>query len=319
MNPSISFTLNHCKTNTRLDCLPKKSNSGFSLDFFYDGNPKPEFKSKILTLLELLSGEMPWLKEWHLNIDSFNTFPHSAGIASSASAMSALALCICSIDRKLNPGNYTTHSFLQKSSFVSRLGSGSACRSVYPLAAIWGKYNDLPESSDLYAIPLQDSLHPIFKTAYDYIFLVSKDEKKVSSTVGHGLMQNHPYREARIQQAKDNLQIILQSIQKGDWISFADVCETEALSLHGLMMSSSPSYILLEPESLKIISAVRNWRSKYNLPVCFTIDAGPNIHVLFPDHIRKEIDDLILTELNDYSAEGKIIKDNLGNGPICLL
>lgn len=319
MNPSISFTLNYCKTNTRLDCLPKKTNTEFSLDFFYDGMAKPEFKTKILNLLGCLSDEMPWLKEMHFNIDSFNTFPHSAGIASSASAMSALALCICSIDRQMYPGKYNDHSFLQKSSYVSRLGSGSACRSVFPHAALWGRFNELPESSDLHALSLLDKLHPAFRTAYDYIFLVSKAEKTVSSTAGHSLMQNHPYREARIQQANDNLQTILQAIQNGDWISFADCCETEALSLHGLMMSSSPSYILLEPESLKIITAVRQWRSSYNLPVCFTIDAGPNIHVLFPDHIRKEIDDLILAELNEYSAEDKIIKDTLGSGPTCLV
>lgn len=319
MNPSISFTLNHCKTNTRLDCLPKKSNSGFSLDFFYDGNPKPEFKSKILILLERMSGEMSWLNEMHFNIDSFNTFPHSAGIASSASAMSALALCLCSIDRKLNPGNYSDHLFLQRASYVSRLGSGSACRSVFPLAALWGKYNHLTDSSDLYAIAAEDRLHPTFKTVCDYIFLVSREEKSVSSTAGHGLMQTHPYRSARIQQANDNLKNLLPAIENGDWNSFADCCETEALSLHGLMMSSQPSYILLEPESLRIISLIRLWRTTYHLPVCFTIDAGPNIHVLFPEDIRKDIDELISSELRDYITGDKIIKDHIGNGPLCLL
>lgn len=318
MNPSISFTLNHCKTNTRLDCLPKKSNSGFSLDFFYDGNPKPEFKSKILILLERMSGEMSWLNEMHFNIDSFNTFPHSAGIASSASAMSALALCLCSIDRKLNPGNYSDHLLLQRASYVSRLGSGSACRSVYPLAALWGKYPELPESSDLYAIAVEDRLHPSFRNVCDYIFLVNKAEKTVSSTAGHKLMQKHPFREARIKQANENMHSILYAFQNGDWNSFAYFCETEALSLHGLMMSSSPSYILLEPASLQIISIVRKWRATYNLPVCFTIDAGPNIHVLFPEFVKNDIEQLIAVDLAAYSGGDKIIKDELGLGPNCL-
>ena len=77
------------------------------------------------------------------------------------------------------------------------------------------------------------------------------------------------------------LQKILVS---GDWVQFIELCELEALSLHGLMMSSTPSYTLLEPESLRIVQEIRDFREQNKVPICFTIDAGPNIHVLYPSY-----------------------------------
>ena len=75
---------------------------------------------------------------------------------------------------------------------------------------------------------------------------------------------------------------LLQALKTGDWNTFVEISEEEALTLHGLMMSSNPGYVLLEGDSIRLVHFIRKLRSDHGLPVCFTIDAGPNIHMLYP-------------------------------------
>jgi diphosphomevalonate decarboxylase len=132
-------------------------------------------------------------------------------------------------------------------------------------------------------------------------------------------MNHHPYREGRIKQANDNIKKLIPALKTADWNTIAAVSEEEACSLHGLMMSSNPSYVLLEPESLRIIQRIRHWRSKYNKPIFFSIDAGPNIHVLFPSKIKDEVKEWIRNDLNEYNENDRIIFDKAGTGPTKLV
>ena len=100
-NPSVSFTLNHCKTITKLDFAKKENNRNFSFDLLFEGKPKEDFKPKIQKFLERIERYMPFLKEYHFTIDTQNTFPHSSGIASSASGMAALAMNLMSLEKVL--------------------------------------------------------------------------------------------------------------------------------------------------------------------------------------------------------------------------
>ena len=104
----------------------------------------------------------PYLLEHDLTISSSNSFPHSSGIASSASSMSALALCLLSVEEQ-GAGFASQERFNQKASFLARLGSGSAARSIKGPVTIWGKNNAVSFSSDLYAVNFEDKLSPIFK------------------------------------------------------------------------------------------------------------------------------------------------------------
>ncbi len=306
MNSSLSFTLDHCCTETK---IIYQSGSG-KISFLYDGREKSEFLPKIEKFFSLL--QLEFLKELDLVIDSRNNFPHSAGIASSASAMSALSLCITELEQK----NYNPNiDFLNLSSIRSRLGSGSASRSVFPKASIWGSVNNYSQTSDQYAIDWSPYLHPEFKDVQDWIFLVSQNEKAVSSTVGHNLMNNHPYKQSRIDQANKNIVKLIQVLKMGDWDSFITISEEEALSLHALMMSSIPGYILLEPESIALIRSIQELRVQQRIPVCYTIDAGPNIHLLFPKKIEKEILSWVNSKWKNYLDNNRIIKDQMGNGP----
>ncbi len=315
MNPSFSFSLNSSCTKTKILWEPKSKGEECSFSFSYQGVPKPAFEPKIRNLLKELQPELPWLKEWNLFIDSSNSFPHSAGIASSASAMSALALCIVSMEKNMNNTFRSSVDFFRRASFFSRLGSGSACRSVYPYASLWGLTAGMPDSSDQFAVPMESQLHPMFKTLQDYVLLVNRSEKPVSSSAGHSLMNNHPYRQARIKQANDNIEKILTFVNTGDWDGFTEVAEEEALSLHGLMMSSKPGYLLLEPESIRIIHSLQALRKRRSLPVCFTIDAGPNIHILFPESSKAEVEAWISSEFPEYNNSQSILRDQIGSGP----
>lgn len=129
-------------------------------------------------------------------------------------------------------------------------------------------------------------------------------------------MENHVFRNSRIEQANENILKIIHAIKNNDWELFIDVCEEEALTLHGLMMSSRPSYILLAPDSLKIIQSIKQFRKENNIPVTFTIDAGPNIHMLFDKKYEKQVQEFCESEWSEYLLQGKILKDQMGEGPI---
>ena len=83
--------------------------------------------------------------------------------------------------------------FTNKTSFLSRLGSGSACRSLEGPLVIWGEHENISDSSNLYGVSFKRELHANFKNYQDTILLIDKGEKQVSSTVGHGLMHNPPF------------------------------------------------------------------------------------------------------------------------------
>ncbi|MFL2609593.1 MAG: diphosphomevalonate decarboxylase, partial [Flavobacteriaceae bacterium] len=89
----------------------------------------------------------------------------------------------------------------------------------------------------------------------------------------------------------------------------------EALTLHSLMMSSDPSYLLMKPETLSVINEIQKFRNSSNIPVCFTLDAGANVHVLYPDKNSHEVSDFIKNNLSSHCASGRFIDDIIGKGP----
>lgn len=315
-NPSLSFTLQNSFSEMEVSF---ESAKGFELEFYFEGKANEKFKNKIGQFLQSIEQDYPFLKNIFLQIHSKNSFPHSAGIASSASSMSALALCISSIAEEISGEKLASQDFLQQASFLARLASGSACRSVYGGAVAWGSTPALPDSSDEYAVELPFELHPIFQDYRDTILIVSASEKSVSSRAGHALMNHHPFAEVRYQQANTNMVKLVEVLKSGDIEHFINIVENEALTLHGLMMNSEPSFILMQPNTLKIIALIRDFRKQTAIPVCFTLDAGPNIHLLYPqkweDAVKKWIDD----ELVAFCENGYYIHDCIGEGAMLIL
>jgi diphosphomevalonate decarboxylase len=311
-NPSISFTLNNCKTITKLEVVKKSENNSFSFDLLFEGKPKEDFKPKIQKFFERIEKYCPFLKEYHFKIDTQNTFPHSSGIASSASGMAALAMNIMSLEKTINP-TISDDYFYSKASFLARLGSGSACRSIKGEVVVWGNHAEINGSSDLFGVEFSE-IHPNFKNYQDTILLVDKGEKQVSSTVGHDLMHNHPYAERRFAQAHENLSQIKAILSSGNVAEFIKIVESEALTLHAMMMTSMPYFILMKPNTLEIINKIWKFRNETQIPVCFTLDAGANVHVLYPENVKENVLQFIQDELVGYCQNGQYICDQIGNG-----
>ncbi|WP_296142546.1 diphosphomevalonate decarboxylase [uncultured Flavobacterium sp.] len=312
-NPSISFTLNDCKTITSLSFSKKENTENFSFDLLFEGKPKEDFKPKIQKFFERIEKYLPFLKEYHFTIDTENTFPHSSGIASSASGMSALATNLMSLEKELHT-EMTEEYFFQKASFLARLGSGSACRSVKGSVVVWGNHSEIDKSSDLFGVEFPNHIHENFKNYQDTILLVDKGEKQVSSTVGHDLMHNHPYAERRFEQAHENLSKIKAILESGNLDEFIKIVESEALTLHAMMMTSMPYFILMKPNTLEIINRIWKFRNETKIPVCFTLDAGANVHVLYPENVREKVLEFIKDELVGYCQNSQYICDEIGFG-----
>ena len=311
-NPSISFTLNNCKTITKVKFTKKTINNEFSFDLLFEGKPKEDFKPKILKFFQRIETYCPYLKEYHLVIDTQNTFPHSSGIASSASGMAALAMNVMSLEKEINP-NLSEDLFYKKASFLARFGSGSACRSIKGQVVVWGKNETVKESSDLFGVEFND-IHTNFKNYQDTILLVDKGEKQVSSTVGHDLMFDHPYAPQRFEQAHDNLAHITKILSEGNINEFIKIVESEALTLDAMMMTSMPYFILMKPNTLEIINRIWKFRNENTIPVCFTLDAGANVHLLYPENTKEKVLQFIQDELVVYCQNRHYICDQIGNG-----
>ena len=312
-NPSISFTLSRCKTKTEVRFSPRTNREeAFSFKFLFEGEETPSFHPKIEAFFERILPYAPYLKDHHLEISSQNTFPHSSGIASSASGMSALALGILSIEHHNCPLEET--HFYQKASFLARLGSGSAARSLKGPMMSWGNTGAYPNSSDLFATPFSEALHPVFTTYKDTILLIDQGQKKVSSTVGHDLMKNNPYASARFAQAHQNMEQLKAILKAGDLDAFMPLVESEALTLHALMMASKPAFILMHPNTLSVLNKVEEFRKSTGLHLCFTLDAGANVHLLYPEAEQEEVTPFIKTELASFCQDGQYIEDEVGIG-----
>ena len=303
-NPSISFTLSECFTETKIT-YGKNITPMTSLDFFFEGKENPAFKAKIEKYLQENKEHFSFLEGLHLTVESYNSFPHSSGIASSASSMSALIMCLLGIKYQDNEID------LQEASYLSRLASGSAARSVYPTMTLWGTTPSISESSDEYAIPIGDMIDPVFKTYHDSILIVSSKEKSVSSRAGHSLMNNHPMAENRYATARKNTEDLLIILKQGDLEGFIKIAESEANQLHDLMASSTPSYTLKEPNTIKIIDEILRFRKETSLPICYTLDAGPNVHLLYPNSCSEKVHAFIEDVLKKYCFNNKYIDDTV--------
>ncbi len=312
LNPSLSMTLKNAVTQTRVHASTDQEITGL---ISVNGDQHHAFLLKMQQFLKLLAIEIPYLANLSLRAETSNSFPHSTGIASSASGMSAFALCLLDIACRMLHEEIPYSEWQPMVSCASRLGSGSACRSVYGGYAMWGKSELITGSSDDFAVPANEYVHPDMMSLRDAILIVSTKPKKVPSSQGHQSMNVHPYLTGRIAQANQNLADVLHALALDDFDQLAAVAENEALSLHSLLMSASPGTILIQPGTLEIIHQVREARKK-GLPLLFTLDAGANVHILYSAVSAKEVEEFIHDILSPFCEEGRVIYDECGPGPV---
>ncbi len=314
-NPSISLTLSKCISTTSVTVYPLPENNGPQIEFYYDNQKHEAFQQRVKNYIEFLATEeMTFLKSYYLVIHSSNNFPHSAGISSSASFMSSLALCLCTVEQELHNQEY--YDFFQRASYIARLGSGSAARSVYGGYVNWGYTSMLLHSSDEYATPIgKKRIHETFFQYADTILVIDSSQKPISSSEGHRLMSQNPFSSARYKIAHEHHHDLLQCLLCADEENFIKIIEQEALMLHAMLMTSHPWNILLKPNSIEVIQRIKQFRTENNIPVGFTIDAGPNIHLIYHKRYSEPINRFIQNELIQFCENKKIIEDEVGNGP----
>ena len=311
-NASLSFTLSDAQTQTEVHFTPLSSSAKkVSFSILFEGEEKPSFRPKLEAFFDHIVAYQPFLLHYDVAISSHNTFPHSSGIASSASSLAALAACLVDFESQLSPMEEKLK--FEKISFLARLGSGSACRSVQGPMMAWGTHPSLETSSDLTAVTVDD-IHPIFTTYCDTILLVDKGQKQVSSTLGHKLMHNHPYASQRFAQANAEITALLPVLKSGNLDDFIPIVEKEALDLHAMMMTSNPYFILMQPNTLHIINAVWKFRAETEIPLCFTLDAGANVHLLYPSNVADSVKAFIASDLLQFCQNLQCVHDVVGMG-----
>lgn len=304
-NASLSMTLSKAFTEVQLT-LTEKQNKEPKLEYFFEGQPKENFRERIIKYANSQDIFSDIMSRYALRIESKNSFPHSAGIASSASAFAAIAAALLEATNCVKE-----EDFQQEASNLARLGSGSACRSIFGPFALWGQHKDIPGSNNEFAIPVSD-IHPDFRTLKDAILIVEDAPKKVSSSLGHALMNHHPYAAARFQDANKHCLEMTSVLKHGDFPSFISITEREALSLHAMMMTSGDYYMLIKPGTVYIIDQIFQFRKETGLPVCFTLDAGPNVHLLYPESIQEKVH--LFLEQNLLNGLKSVIYDQAGTG-----
>ena len=311
-NPSVSFTLDKCKTVTSITLeARKKTSNNISFEYFFENKQIDSFNKKIEQYLHKITSFIPLLNQQHFVIHSHNTFPHSTGVASSASSMSALALCLLDLQYSTREQTLTEQDFTRQASHLSRMGSGSACRSLYPHVSLWGR---CPHGHDTYAVPVTD-IHEIFKTYQNSVLIVSDREKTIPSRIGHSSMENHPYKEQRYKLAKKRVKQTLACLKEGNETALGNILEQESLELHALAATATPSFLYMEPNALQIIKDIRQFRQDTRTPLYFSLDAGTNIHLLHPKHSAPSVGTFIDTQLKPLLKPPYVIQDQVGKGP----
>ena len=260
LNGSLSMTLDAARTTTTVEFSPRLTGDELAINDEAAAPAALERASRHLARLRALVG-----CESHARAASRNTFPADAGIASSASGFAALTVAACvalglALDR-------------EELSRLARLASGSACRSLYGGYVEW-----LPggRHEDSFARQLAPPEH---WDLADVIAVVSTGAKRVSSSAGHRSAATSPFLPCRLAALQTALTRTRTAVLAKDLPALGEMIEADALSLHAVAMTASPSALYWQPATVAVMQAVRDWREE-GLPGYFTIDAGPNVHVI---------------------------------------
>ena len=230
-----------------------------------------------------------------VKVESFTNFPMGAGIASSAAAFAALALATAEA-----AGLDYSPEFLSR---YARRGSGSACRSIPGGFVEWraGKTDE-----DSFATSFADVTH---WDLVDCIAIINEDHKPVGSTAGHALAQTSILQQARLDDTPRRFEVCKKAILDKDFEKFAEVVEQDSTVMHAVMMTSNPPLFYWAPPSLHLMKAIPEWR-RSGIPVCFTLDAGANVHAITTQDYEKTVEEA-LESINGLKS---VLKSKVGGG-----
>lgn len=262
MNGSISMNLDGLYTRTTVSFQPSLPYDELIINGHEVAGPGRERVSYILDLIRNIAN----IHE-SAEVMTENNFPSGAGIASSAAAFAALALA----------GSTAAGLDLSEKdlSRLARRGSGSAARSI-PGGFVEWQAGESEE--DCFAFSIAEADH--WKLV-DCVAIVSAAHKKTGSTEGHSIAPTSRLQNARVADAPRRLDICRDAIFNCNFDAFASIVEVDSDMMHSVMMTSTPALHYWKPASIEVMNQVRAWRVE-GIPACYTVDAGPNVHVICP-------------------------------------
>jgi diphosphomevalonate decarboxylase len=277
-NGSISMNLAGLETRTSVTFEPSLAADELSLNGERASEAALNRVSQVLGLVRGMAGCNDCAR-----VESTNNFPAGTGIASSAAAFAALALAASRA-----AGLKMDEVALSR---LARRGSGSACRSVPAGFVEWqAGTGDL----DSYAVSIAPPDH---WDLADCVAVVSHEHKAIGSSEGNRLAVTSVLQAARVVDSARRLDLCRNAILQRDFQALAEVVELDTHMLHAVMMTSRPALLYWTPVTLAIMEMVREARGK-GMPVCYSIDAGPNVHVITLKKETGEVEKLL------WSVEG---------------
>jgi diphosphomevalonate decarboxylase len=269
-NGSISMNLGGLFTRTQVSFDPSLTNDILWLNEQHQSGAMFDRVHQHLERVRHLAGIKMFAE-----VVSSNNFPMGTGIASSASAFASLTLAACAAaELELDQ---------RQLSRLARIGSGSACRSIPGGFVEWQVGED---DQDSYAFSLAPADHWALA---DCVAITSQEHKSTGSTEGHALADTSPLQAARLAQVPRHLEQCRRAILERDFDQLAQIIEMDSNLMHAIIMTANPPTIYWEPATLQVMKSVNAWRNS-GVPACFTIDAGPNVHVICDASVCDEIE-----------------------------
>lgn len=302
-NNSLSMTLNKCHTRTSSIIL----DDGCEFEIYLDqkkivGN---HFYKKVIAYLTFLKQKYHFKP--YLRVKTTNNFPTASGVASSASGFAALtlsALAAWTDSESLLELKEKGFS-LDVLSGLSRLGSGSSCRSFYGGYVVWekGEAHDKQKTKSIMSQKDWDLA--------DTVVILSNEKKHLSSTDAHKRVFSSPLFAPRLALLQERQRAFEKSLSFCDIKSLGPLMEQEALDIHSVIMTAEEPFSYLKKETLDFLVWLRNLRQASGFQAYFTIDAGSNVHVITESKDQKEF----LTYLRKDYPTVDFIEDAVGSGP----
>jgi diphosphomevalonate decarboxylase len=290
-NDSISLTLDRFYTDTYVTFSEKHTKNSFYLN----NTPVP-FKSmnRVNRVIEATKRQFNY--DGFAKIESYNHVPTSAGLASSASGMAALAGA--AVSALGDPSDLTGMSRM------ARLGSGSASRSIFGGIVQWHRGTDHQSS---YAEQIVDENHIDLNMV---TIVVDSRKKKIKSTNGmQKTVETSPFYPAWVQAANDAIPEMIDAVKSQNFTKIGQLAEHSASMMHATTLSADPAFTYFAPETIKAINLVKQLRVN-GIECYYTIDAGPNVKVLCRSKDTIEIRNF----LKNYFDERQLVIAKPGSG-----
>ena len=266
LHPCLSYTLQDLYTEVALHYAPEHSQDVLLM---HPKAPKLAHKDRVRFVDHLAFVKEYMQFDGYFTIDSFNNFPFSAGLASSASSFAALTDCAVNAIESIHNTSASDKLTTLEKAQLSRFGSGSACRSFFGPFCTWDG-DDIAERS--------------FKTFNDLqhvVLMFSTEQKHISSSKAHELVRTSEGFDKRQEAVEERYHALVSAFETGDWQSVHKLVWADFIEMHRLFHTSKPSFTYCTPKVKRALEFLQNWWDNHDDGPLVTMDAGSNIHLFF--------------------------------------